>query len=226
MAIARQVIRQSDTLSSERFFSALVLTEMNHRVANSLQIASGILLLGARRSNCREVQSELNAVATRINAVGLLHRRLCYSTTMEAVNLPGYLQELCAEIGASTIGGNGATFTFAVHGTEPLHVGSDTATHIGLIVTELATNSVKHAQSKPLCEIALFIETDHLRLTVSDDGPGLPAHFCLQESKGIGLQLVQSLVAQLRGKIDISPSEGGASFVITMPKAAATALHF
>ena len=207
---------------TEQGVSPLLLTEMNHRIANSLQLASSILLTRALRTESAEAREELSEVAKKIHAIGLLHRRLCQSADIDAVDLGGYIQELCADLGASTIGGKGAVFRFKADGSNAAYVDSDTATRLGMIVTELLTNCAKYAGETPTCSVGLSTEAGQIRLTVSDNGPGFSGHSPLR-ARGVGLQMVQGLVSQLKARIEIVPSVIGAHYVITAPLVAGRA---
>jgi len=222
MSVAVSTIELLQRSDSMQHVGGLLLTEINHRVSNSLQFASSILLLRARRSTSKEVSAELGEVAKSIQAIAVLHRRLCHAPNMDAVNLDGYFQELCSEIGASTIGGAGAAFKFTSSGDRCTYVDSDTATQLGIIVTELLTNCAKHAGESPICSLGLRVESNEIKLTVSDNGPGPrapPSSTYLHKSGGVGLELVQGLVSQLKANMETVASETGVHVLITLPVA-------
>jgi two-component system, sensor histidine kinase PdtaS len=195
----------------------LFIREAHHRIANSLQLACSFLHLRARRAATREVRNELAEIATRINAVGLLHRRLCHTESGAFVDLRAYVHVLCAELGASVIGGNGAEFRTDAQGGAELHLDSQAASVIGIILTELLTNCVKHAGEKPVCSVGISRVGDSLRLAVSDNGPGFPADRSLSDGAGIGLEVVRSLIRQLNGTIELLPMTHGAHVVVSVP---------
>lgn len=111
-----------------------------------------------------------------------------------------------------------------------VQAGLDQATPCGLLLTELLSNTLKHAfpdgSGGEVCVSlqALPGETGQCQLRVEDDGIGLPADFCLRQQASLGLQLVQNLAAQLNGSLEVGPAAArdatrgalrGASFAIT-----------
>jgi two-component sensor histidine kinase len=195
----------------------IFIREAHHRIANSLQIASSFLRLRARSASDAEVRREFAGMAARLTAVGLLHRRLCGSDKDEdLVSLSEYIQELCSELGASTIGASGAEFRFDANTNEAVRLRSRTATLVGIILTELLTNCVKHGGEKPVCTIEMSKHDDLVSITVSDDGPGLRADR-LSAAGGTGLDVVRDLVSRLKATIGILPSARGARLVLTVP---------
>ncbi|MGZ5141078.1 MAG: sensor histidine kinase [Burkholderiales bacterium] len=185
-------------------------------MANSLQIASSFLRLRARSASSDEVRREFAGMASRLTAAGLIHRRLCGPDDNADVSLSEYVQELCAELGASIIGANGAEFRFDADADSGVQVRARAATLVGIILTELLTNCVKHGGEKPVCTIAMAAHADVVSITVSDDGPGLRADR-LSARGGTGLAVVHDLVARLKATLGILPSTRGAHLVLTVP---------
>jgi two-component sensor histidine kinase len=101
----------------------------------------------------------------------------------------------------------------------------DFAIPFGLIVNELVTNAVKHAQAdveSPEVRVGLRLTGEGAVLLVSDNGPGFPEGFDPESGTSLGMELVRSLVSQLRGSIEYS-SEGGATLRVVVPPPAASA---
>jgi two-component system, sensor histidine kinase PdtaS len=115
------------------------------------------------------------------------------------------------------------TRTIAVKGPE-IDIPARFATPLGFIVNELVVNSAKYARTNITVRLATTPGTGH-SLSVSDDGPGLPAEFDPAKSKGLGMKIITSLVKQIDGTLHIASGEGGrgARFTVTFctPRCAA-----
>ena len=183
--------------------------EIDHRVMNSLQFVVGMLNMQARTAS-GETADQLREVAGRVAAVATVHRNF-YSTDTKEVPCLSFLRRLCGDIAKI------ATVEIDVHGDDAL-VPTDWVQPIGLITNELVTNSAKHgAQS---VEVEFRSESGSCRLSILDDGPGLPADFSLEASSGLGMKVLSALARQLDGKLEATsnPNGKGACFALEWPK--------
>ena len=185
--------------------------ELDHRVANSLQLAVDFLVFQQARLTDPVARKALIEAAERLVAVGHLHRFLCAHQGDREVDLKLFLEALAALIGQST----GLRCSTEV---EPLRVTATAAQQLGLLVNELAINAAKHAY--PIGEpgelsIQAWREAERLRLAVADRGPGLPPGFD-PALGGLGLDILRRLASQLQGVLQ-AESDGGARFVLTAP---------
>jgi two-component sensor histidine kinase len=179
----------------------VLLREVYHRVKNNLQIVDGLLVLHARQFRDPDVKSALLLLRQRIYALGLVHHQLMDSKNLQTFDIAPFLQELSTNLleGSAEQGIN-LTVRAA-----PLDVGLDFALPLGLLVTELVTNALKHAFPDGTGNIAVVLERDSDRvvaLVVSDDGPGrLGSDVTPAEKSGLGTSIIAGLVAQLKGTI-------------------------
>jgi two-component sensor histidine kinase len=214
LALNAVSIQKDDLLARQD----LMLREVNHRVSNSLQIATSMLRLQEQRALGEEAKQELGKAADRIVSISLIHTRLYQAGDMRAIKIGAYLRDLCIDLTAS---GNGrhsvSALDVEVQAPEALSLPPDLVTKLGLIVNELVTNSFKHATGSSHCQIGVTQSADMLELTIADDGPGLPEGFEPQRQKGLGMRMVLSLVDQLDGQLTAQPSAKGARFVISVP---------
>jgi len=193
--------------------------ELDHRVANSLQLAVDFLLFQQARLADPVARRALIDAAERLVAVGHLHRFLCAHDGDQAVDLKPFLEAL----GALIAQGTGLK---CVADVEPLRVTGSMAQQLGLMVNELAINAAKHAY--PMGEpgelsIDACREADALRLTVADRGAGLPAGFDAAAAGGLGLDILRRIASQLRGSLQ-AESDGGARFTLMAPLPSTTPL--
>jgi PAS domain S-box-containing protein len=196
----------------------LLLREVYHRVKNNLQVVDSLLLMQARRLADPEAKAALETLRGRVYALGLVHHQLMGSIDLETFEIAPFLEELSRHL-LEAGGGTGISLTVRA---APLKVGLDFAIPLGLLVTELVTNSLKHAfgDGNGAIEVSLAAaESGWLELRVSDDGKGYdPAGATAQPS--LGRAIIEGLVQQLRGAMTVATG-GGVRTVVRLPAPAA-----
>lgn len=187
----------------------VLMQELQHRVANSLQIIASVLLQSARKVNSEETRRHLNDAHHRVMSIATLQKQLA-ATHQGQVGLRNYFTELCASISASMIAETShLTLNTNVDDSE---VDARVSVSLGLIVTELVINSLKHAF--PISSRAGTISVDFRSadtgwtLRVDDDGVGFPTD--LMESKpGLGTGIVEALAGQLDAVVTTKSAHPG-----------------
>lgn len=197
----------------------ILLQEMHHRVANSLQIISSVLVQSARRVQSPETRGHLHDASNRVMSVSALQRELATSAVGD-VELRSYFTRLCDSIGASMIH-DPAQLVLQVTG-DASTVKSDMSVSLGLIVTELTINALKHAfpdhRGGRIC-VDFRRTGGGWTLTVEDDGVGMPAN--LDRAKaGLGTSIVEALARQLDAGIDVADNDPGTTIRIACSKKA------
>jgi two-component sensor histidine kinase len=193
-----------------------LLKEVHHRVKNNLQVISSLLRLELGRSADSSVKAVLGEMQNRVLSMALLHETLYRSDNFARVNMAAYLGSLANQIFRAAAPGNGrVALKLAI---EPQSVSLEQAVPCGLLVTELLSNSLKHAfpgerSGEVQVALAAVGGGPALSLTVRDTGAGLPADFSDRRTRSLGLQLVSDLTRQLRGTLDIGEGPG-ASFTL------------
>jgi len=201
---ARLAARIKDDLVREK---EVLLRELQHRVANSLQIIASVLMQSARRVQSEETRTHLRNAQQRVLSIATLQRQLAV-TSDDRVQLRPYFQGLCESIGASMIDDEGQILLHA--DADGSSVTANVATSLGLIVTELVINALKHAF--PDREEGGDIAVDYrakgtgFALTVKDNGVGISAN---DEAvvPGLGTGIVDALARQLGATVETS--DGG-----------------
>jgi two-component sensor histidine kinase len=201
---ARLAERQKDDLLRDK---ALLFQELQHRVANSLQIIASVLMQSARRAPV-ENRAPLVDAHSRVMSVAALQHQLAASVVSD-VNLRDYFTELCASIGASMI---------ADHDRVSLEVVADegsaspeVSVSLGLVVTELVINALKHAFNDGRVGHIVVSYASHgtdWTLSVSDNGTGMPDGHTPAKA-GLGTSIVQALAKQLHAVVKVSSNEPG-----------------
>src|SRR4051812_3303315 len=154
----------------------MLLSEMSHRAANSLQIIASILLMKARTVESAEIRLHLEDAHQRVMSVASVQQHLQASGKGEQIAVGPYLSKLCDALSASMIGDNRSISLRVVAGDGATTSGE--AVSLGLIVTELVINALKHAfpDSPNGAHIIVGYEVDgaNWSLSISDNGVGMP----------------------------------------------------
>jgi len=189
----------------------LLLEEMQHRVANSLQIIASILLLKARTVKSKATRVHLRDAHQRVMSVAAVQQHLQASGAGETIPVGPYLTKLCASLADSMIG-DSRPIALKVSAEEGA-VSSSQAVSIGLIVTELVINALKHAfpNAKTVGEVTVSYDVDGTdwRLSVADNGVGKPDFGPEQTKGGLGTSVVKALAQQMDGRVEVSSSSKG-----------------
>ncbi len=205
LARTEELLRQKDVL----------LREMEHRVANSLQIIASILLLKARSVTSEETRQHLKDAHQRVLSVAEVQRHLHTEAGLEEIDVVSYLSKLCSSLASSMVGD---VQPIAVNVTaQGGRIDSQKAVSLGLIVTELVLNAIKYAfpmeKAKALIQVTYETDGGDWKLTVSDNGAGKPA--TIVANAGLGTAIVEALVKQLEAKIEVISDSNGTSVSVT-----------
>lgn len=206
----KQEKAEADRQDSLREQAAL-LKEVHHRVNNNLQVVISLLRLETKRAGDPRTIEVLNSMQNRLHSMAAFHETQHRSGNLARVDLADYLRALGRRLArsAETSSLEHVTLRFDL-----THLGLDLESAIpcGLIVNELLSNALRHAfpGGRPgTVLLALRQQGDsEIVLEVSDDGVGLPEDLRARRESTLGLQLVEDLAAQLRGRLEIGPGPG------------------
>jgi two-component sensor histidine kinase len=179
----------------------LLLREVYHRVKNNLQIVDSIITLQEGELTDAKARASFQSLRSRLYALGLVHQQLMTSRDLQTFDIAPFLAELTENVVAS-----GATGKIDLDvEADELSVNLDYAVPLGLLVTELVTNALKHAfpdgQGKISVRLARNEDVGTIEVTVADNGCGdRPEHTA---RKGLGKRLINGLVQQLQGQMEI-----------------------
>jgi two-component sensor histidine kinase len=216
---ARAAEKLKDDLLKEKAF---LLQELHHRVANSLQIIASVLMQSARKSQSDETRGHLSDAHQRVMSVAAMQRQLA-SSSIDDVELRPYLTALCQSIGASMIRDH-HQLSLEVRADESV-VSSDTSVSLGLIVTELVINALKHAfpnNRRGKIIVDYHAHGSEWTLSVGDNGVGMPEN-SENAKPGLGTGIVQALARQLLAHIKVTDAKPGTAVSITHTQIAAVA---
>jgi two-component sensor histidine kinase len=206
--------REKDDLLRQK---DILLEEVQHRVANSLQIIASIIMMKARVVESGEARRHLQDAHQRVMSVAAVQQHLHAVGGGGPVQLGRYLSKLCEALSHSMIGDN-RSISLNVHGEEGSASCRD-AESLGLIVTELVINSVKHAFSEATKDgritVAFDASGEDWKLSVVDNGIGKPDGVFAQQKTGLGTGIVNALAKQLDAKVETLSGPRGTSVSVT-----------
>lgn len=209
---ARLAAKLKDDLLREKH---ILLQELQHRVANSLQIIASVLMQSAKKVQSDEARSHLHQAHDRVMSIATLQKHLA-ATRLGDVELRSYFADLCRSIGASMIDREGPLKLTST--VDDSLVKADTSISLGLIVTELVINALKHAFPGPDRPGTIAVEYRSSgfawNLTVTDDGVGMPADHAAAKP-GLGTGIVDALSKSLDATVTVSDADPGTRVAVT-----------
>jgi two-component sensor histidine kinase len=189
----------------------ILLREVYHRTKNNMNVIIALLSLRGESSGDATVVQTFKDIENRIKAMALVHQKLYQSQDLSRIDMREYLSDLSSLLVKTAAGSNGRmAMEFDMI---PLPVSIDKAIPLGLIVTELFSNVIKHAmreegETRVRLRLARGGAGD-IELNFSDDGVGVPPGFDFRARQTLGLQTVIMLVEhQLRGRVDFEGGRG------------------
>jgi PAS domain S-box-containing protein len=206
-----RIKQAEDQLRESLAEKEVLLKEIHHRVKNNLQVISSLISLQADCLVDAQLQGVLGDVRDRVKAMGLVHEKLYHAEDLARLDFAEYAFSLLKNLWSSHSAANGNVRLNMF--PAPLILPVEMAVPCGLILNELATNSLKHAfPGGRGGEVTVTLEHDtatgavclHLR----DNGVGLPADLDWRQTNSLGLRLVQMLAKQMRGTVETAPGPG------------------
>ena len=195
----------------------MLLQEIQHRVSNSLQIIASILLMKARTVQSEETRLQLEDAHQRVLSVAAVQQHLDAAGRGGPIEIGNFLSKLCETLAQSMIG-DSRPISLKVEADAGIVV-SHQAVGIGLIVTELVMNALKHAFPGEKKDAAIVVsyqvsDTDW-KMTISDNGDGKPDLNVSQKKGGLGTSLVKALAKQLDAGVETVSNSHGTTVTIT-----------
>ena len=216
--LRRQTAEAEEALRASNQRLQALLREVNHRVANSLQLVSAFVQLQAAALDDEAARAALRETQRRIEAIGQVHRRLYTSDDVQTVDMAAYLAALLHELEETGVGAAGVRRLRL--SADPIRLNTDRAVSLGVIVNELITNACKYAYATDEDgEVRVFLARDGdqaLRLTVEDDGRGLTAGLAAQGT-GLGARVIAAMADSLGARLEYDAAHRGVRASLTAP---------
>ncbi|MEH3047503.1 sensor histidine kinase [Sphingomonas adhaesiva] len=204
---------EADLRASNARLEAL-LAEVNHRVANSLQIVSAMVRMQAGAVADPAARAALEDTERRIAAIAHVHRRLYSGDDVEHVDMRDYLAQLIREL-AATWSTADRPRELTLEAT-PLNLPTDRAVSLGVIVTELVSNACKYAYPDGHGQVRITLtraDDDRFRLTVEDDGVGIGD--APPKGTGVGTRLIRAMAQSLDTVVEYDPTHAGTRAILS-----------
>ena len=189
---------------------ATLLREVNHRVANSLQLVSALVHMQAGTLTDPAARAALNDTQARLSAVMQVHKRLYTSDDVQSVDMGEYLKGLVAELELS-FSAEGAQRPIRVD-APAFELDTDRAVSLGVMVAELITNAHKYAygpEEDGEIRVSLHAQGGDALLVVEDDGGGFDLA-AKPKGSGLGHKVIDAMARSLHAKLEYDPSHKGA----------------
>src|SRR5680860_564919 len=188
-----------------------LLREIHHRVKNNLQNTSSLMNMQKRKLNSQEAITALEDSQARIMAIALTHQKIYQDKDSKAVNLSEYLNDLMEHTKKIS-----SSFSYKIDCPD-ISIDLDRAVPLALIISELATNAVKHAypDATKYNELLVNVErsnNEEVFLTMLDNGQGLPDDFDIENAEGIGFEIIRALCRQISAKLTYESNGKGTQF--------------
>ncbi len=204
----QELEKAKHALEAEIKQKELLIKEVNHRVKNSLQIASSILHLQVPHMTSMEAADALRNAATRVQAIAAVHERLYTGEDATVIRLDSFLGDLARDIGNAYGCPHGIAFD-----AERVNVPADIAIPLAILLNEFVTNAIKHVG--PPCTVSLRVERENmLKLVVADKGQG-PSQG--QARAGLGTRIIEAFSTQLGARLATKSDSSGYTIEFILP---------
>ena len=207
--LERRVDERTADLKTARDRAQVLLSEVNHRVANSLALVSSLVSLQGKAVKDEVAKSALAETQDRIFAISLVHKRLYSANDVRQVTLDEYLTGLLEHLKSSLRSeAQGVALSYQL---EPVQLPTDASVNLGVVVTEWVTNAFKYAYPAGAGEIRVKVRSlpdEQAELIVEDDGVGR-AEGAPAKGTGLGTRIVTAMAASLGAKIEYQRREPG-----------------
>ena len=188
----------------------LLIKEIHHRVKNNLQIISSLMSLQSHSVKDERVLEVLDQSRARVQAIAMIHQKLYQNDTVGRVDFKSYLTDILStqKVINDKLSSNLDSPEVVLH--------LDIAVPLGIIVSELMTNALKHAFNgiaNPCIDVTLVLNNEEFTLVIKDNGVGLKDDFILENPTSLGMEIITALIEQIDGKLSVS-NDIGACFTI------------
>jgi two-component sensor histidine kinase len=202
LTLEERVKTRTADLVMARERAEVLLTEVNHRVANSLQLVGVLVQMQMRSVTDTAAREALRETQSRINAISLIHKSLYTSKDVTNVALDDYLGAMLANL-ETAMKKDGHTALLKCY-LEPVSLRTDASVNLGVAVQELVTNAFKYAYPDGQGEVRVRLkrlDDDTAELTVEDDGVGMTPT-AAQTGTGLGSKIIQTMASALKTRVE------------------------
>ncbi len=209
--IARQknlISKKNEELNVALHKQSTLLSEVHHRVKNNLQLVMSLLTLKGSKLPEEGIQIHFDDLASKVHSIALIHEQLYQAGEFDEVNLNSYLRDLTTHF--KGLQSDDQSFQVNLE-TEELHLNLETVMPLGIICSELISNSLKYGRipdQQLILDISVHKEGENYLFTYKDNGPGYPDQKLKHTPQSMGGLLIKSMVRQLRATCETSNDHG------------------
>jgi PAS domain S-box-containing protein len=207
-----------DSLAKSLEEKQILLKEVHHRVKNNMAIISSFISLQSMNIQDESVLALLQSTDNRVKSMALIHEYLYKSANLKDINVKKYIDELVSILLSSYEFNEQEIIT--KQDIEQFELNLDLLIPLGMIINEIISNALKHAfvniETPELIIKLVRSNPEEFVLSINDNGVGLPPESEIVKNDSIGFLLIQSLVSQLNGTLEISRING-TEYLLTVP---------
>ena len=208
--IEKELKKNRDSLAELVAEKETLLREIHHRVKNNLQLISGLLDMTRMSSSDESTNSILTDIMLKIQTMAQIHTRLYESKQMGKINITDQCRDQITAL-SNIFSHKGHEISCTIN-PEEIFLPVDQALPCALVVNEILSNAYKHAfkgRKKGKIEISVVQENGRIRMTICDNGVGLPDNFDICRSNSLGITLIRTIVQhQLKGSLMFKSRHG------------------
>jgi two-component sensor histidine kinase len=208
--IEKELKKNRDSLKELVAEKETLLREIHHRVKNNLQLISGLLDMTRMSSADESTNSILTDIMLKIQTMAQIHTRLYESKHIGKINITDQCRDQITAL-SNIFSHKGHEISCTIN-PEEIFLPVDQALPCALVVNEILSNAYKHAfkgRKKGKIEISVVQENGWIRMTICDNGIGLPADFDISRSNSLGITLIRTIVQhQLKGTLMFKSQHG------------------
>lgn len=196
---------------------SILMREIHHRTKNNLQLVSSLLYLQSSYIDDPKVKKALKDTVNRVKSMAILHEKIYKTKNFNHINFKEYIEDIIKELIRSYRIHKKIIFYSDI---ENIDLSIDKSINCGLIVNELITNSIQHAfnnSDKGIIKTYIYAKGEEIYIEISDDGEGFKGNYDFLTKQSLGLQIVESLVSQLKGTVEKKDVQG-TKFIIKFEK--------
>lgn len=206
--------KQYEIIEAQNVTKTNLLKEIHHRVKNNLQMVNSMVHMQYRAAQDENSLNTLKKVERRIITMAKLHEKIYQSDNFEILDMESYISELLEDLFKIK---SDLDIEYKIKVSDCLKLSNDTILYVGLLITELVINVLKHAftSNKGQLIISLIVlDNNRFELKVKDNGKGFDVDSLNSEPNSLGQRLISSFSRQLNGEVSVDSSEKGSEFTI------------
>jgi two-component sensor histidine kinase len=219
LGIAIERSRREQKLRDALSARDLLLREADHRIKNSLQLVASLLGMQRSRLSDPEAAAAVDEAIARVRSVAQAHRAFEQSSDLRRVAFGQILRDICEHVGEFA-----AQISLECHAEGDLELDSERAIPLGLLVSELLTNAVRHAYPdgrEGVVRVTAAERDGTLSIQISDDGTGSTLDPAQDEPPSLGIAIVRALCRQIGAALAVDSKPGqGTTVTVRLPRQA------